>query len=54
MERKFLDSFHKSTLAKLKASLDADKWIPADVSFEFYDILNYLLSFPKLEGIDKD
>jgi len=46
MERKFLDSFHKSTLAKLKASLDADKWVPADVSFEFYDILNYLLTIP--------
>jgi len=39
----------------LKASLDADKWVPTDVNFEFYDILNYLLSSPKQEeGIDKE
>lgn len=42
MERKFLDNFHKTALGKLKVILDSDKWTPADINFEYYEILNYL------------
>lgn len=43
-EKIFLNSYHKIEIQKLREELETDKWIPADIPFEFYDILQYILN----------
>lgn len=42
MEKKFIESYHKQELQQLKQNLEDDKWVPADIPFEFYDIIQYV------------
>jgi hypothetical protein len=44
IERIFLTNFHRDRMKKMQKYLEDDGWATADISFEYYEILYYLLN----------
>ena len=47
VENTYLATFHKDRVHHLRKNLEEDTWVPADIPFDYYEVLFYLLGMEK-------